>query len=94
MVGLTLNWLEEAVLVMLCHFYVVELYVAPHQVIPALKPQLLKLLLDILLAIEEPWFLALHGAHACFLMELLEALMMEPLFALLALYGVYQDCLA
>ena len=94
MVSLALYWLKEAVLVMLCHFHVVELNVATHEMVPALESQLLQLLFDLFLAVEELWLLALHRAHARLLMKLFKALVVESLLALLALYGVNQDGLA
>ena len=93
-VGLALHWLEVAALVVGGNLRVVKDFGAAHLVVAALELHLLEFLLHLLLHAVEPALLALHRAHAGVVVELLQTLVVVPMFAFFALHRVNQDSLA
>ena len=93
-IGLTFNRGKLAVIIMSCYLLVLEHLSTPHSVISAFELHLLKFLFDVFFDTQELWLDALHRAHACFVVKFLKALVMEPVFARLALNRVNKDRLA
>jgi hypothetical protein len=79
--GLTFHRLEVAVRIMICNFQVVEHLITSHRVISTFELHLLELLLNIFLDREELRLFTLHRTHACLVVELLQALVMESVLA-------------
>lgn len=93
-IGRALNRGKFAVAIMSSNLLVLKNLSAPHAMIPTLELHFLQFLLNVFLHTKELWFDTLHGTHACFVVELFQALMMVPILARLALDRVNQDGLA
>ena len=89
LVSLTLDGLEFAFLFVGRHFKVLEDSGAAHGMVLALELHLYELFLHFFLNTEEFRFLTLHRTHFCLHEEFFEALVMEPIFARLALHRIH-----
>ena len=85
---LALNGLVVAVIVMGLHLCIAQLERAAQVLILALELHGEQLLLDLFLDADEPRLFALHRTLSSLLGKLVQADLMESLFALLALPGV------
>ena len=86
---LAFNRGKFAAAVMSGNFLILQHLCAPHAMISALELHFLELFFNFLFDAKELRFYALHRAHACFVVELLQAFVMETLLARLALNRVH-----
>ena len=89
--GRTLYWGILAFLIMKLYFLIGQYFITPKVVVNALELQRVQFFLYFFLDWNETRLFAHHWTLPCFSTELIEATLMESIFAFFALHRIYQD---